>query len=95
MPYAIYQSGYCIIGVGQTPDEARAHAREWLADPDAVLAACLERDHTGARGDTTGVVYLRPCTERLCDEVEANGGELRYAVNEEGLLDLIDEDNEE
>lgn len=28
--YAVYQIGYCIFGVGETPDAARSDAAQWM-----------------------------------------------------------------
>jgi len=69
--YALIQRGYCVLGVGETEDEAYKDAEEWL-DPDS--------GH--AEGPNYGDLALVHCTRKLMDEVQNSGGDLTwYAPN--------------
>ena len=89
--YAIYKSGYAIFGIGETPDEATTDASAWLDDPEEPLEIVTEYGTTGALGETNGTLYLRPCTQRLYEEVQREGGDIIYLLTAEGLLDLIED----
>jgi hypothetical protein len=99
--YALYQSGYNIFGVGETPAEARKDAEEWIdftpinkdgdsltiSKPDMLsMVPILERDE----GEITGHLYIRPCTKRLV-RVVMTGAFVPYDVTEAGTLDIINE----
>ena len=36
LKFAFIQSGYCIFGVGYTPEQAIEDARQWIESPDGV-----------------------------------------------------------
>jgi hypothetical protein len=93
MPYAIYQSGQSLFGVGATLAEALSEATTWI-DPQIDGEAWQDRLHictaqSGA-GEISGHLYARPCTPQLLHEVNAHGGDCVYIVNADGLLDLAD-----
>lgn len=64
---ALIQRGYAIFGVGETEDEAREEANEWL-DPDS----------DRSEGTNYGDLAMVPCTRKLMEEVRASGGDLTW-----------------
>lgn len=88
--YALYQAGYAIYGVGASPDEAKADAREWL-DADTDLT---DIPTNAGHGALSGTLCLQRCTARLADAVRLEGGDQFYRTTDNGILDLDDEDEE-
>lgn len=69
--YAVYQIGYCIFGVGETPDAARSDAAQWM-DGGAAAADAVPMYRRGEAVD--GDVVIVPCTDALAAQVMAQGG---------------------
>lgn len=63
--YALIQVGHAIFGVGETEDDARDNAREWLDSHDA---ADLDEP-----ANVDGSICCVPCTKALYDRVMENG----------------------
>jgi hypothetical protein len=86
--FALYQSGYAVFGVGETEDQARSNALQWLDNPeDAKTAELL----TGpGHSEVHGVLYVRQCTDRLAMAVQGSGGNLPFILKDDGVLDLPD-----
>lgn len=89
--YALYQSGFSIAGVGQTIADTKEDASEWL-DDGTDLDAVEILDVGSQRAEEYGALYVRPCTVRLAQGVEAHGGDCLYAVNDAGFLDLFEDE---
>ena len=80
--YAVYQSGFCVYGVGTTPNEAIDDALEWVD---------FERDelvepHSSVYGD----VCLGECSEAFSDYVQQHGGDIPFS-EQDGILRLESE----
>ena len=88
--YAVYQSGFCVYGVGITPDAAIAEALQWL-DQDTDPATITQYSTYGPTGETHGDLYLRPCTSAMATAVENDGGDCVYALDDNGILRLEEE----
>ena len=94
--YAVYQSGFCIYGVGITPGAAIEDAQEWLDDGDKGTAPGYITRYglhgpTGS-GEIHGEIYLRPCSPALAREVKTVGGQRTFKLDASGILRL--EENE-
>ncbi|MHC1744503.1 MAG: hypothetical protein AB9873_15945 [Syntrophobacteraceae bacterium] len=85
--FVLYREGYEIYGVGETPEEARKDASEWLDDgiEEAEGAAMIEQD-----SGVLGKLYVSKCTDRLASALKADDRDLVFDWNEEGLLDLVE-----
>ena len=81
--YAVYQAGYEIIGVGHTPDEARADAESWS---DHAPLEIIEYLTGGPLGEVHGAYYLRPTVWEVYEEVRRCGGSTPYMVDEHGRV---------
>jgi hypothetical protein len=86
--YAVYQAGYTIFGTGRSADAALADAQPWLLDTEA--DTIIRKDAQAGTGEVQGALYLRPCTARLHNRVQRNGGDCVYRLNEHGELDLFE-----
>lgn len=86
--YAVYQSGYAIFGVGMTIEAAITDAMEWLdADTDPEEIEAISHQH----GEVNGTLYVRQCSARLAEAVKAEGGDIDYDVDADGILRLEEE----
>jgi hypothetical protein len=86
--FALYQSGFSVFGTGATEDDAQLDALKWLEVGDRGDAMCAKLLRGPGSEEIQGEMYVRQCTQRLVDKVAMIGGDLRYVVNDEGLLDL-------
>ena len=69
--FAVYQIGYCIFGVGATPEAARADAAQWMdGGEEAGAAVPMYRRGQFVSGD----VVLITCSDALAKQVMAQGG---------------------
>jgi len=91
MPYALIQRGYAIFGVGETPDEARADAAQWLDGDDErglsghdVAMAVAE---SGNIGGVDGELVVLQCTAALIEYVREHGT-TTYHFTDDGILCL-------
>ena len=75
--YAVYQSGYGILGVGQDLLGAVEQANSDLNAEDRIDYNQIER---GNREEVDGKVYYRFCTQELFDAVNSRGGNIEYSV---------------
>lgn len=71
--FALIQSGYAIFGVGETVEDARADAAQWLdGGTDAASEAAVERGlHGKFRED--GALVIVPCSNALAAHVREHG----------------------
>ena len=65
---ALIQRGYVIFGVGETDDDARQEAEQWL-----------DADSSRDEGDNNGDLAVVPCTRALMEAVQKFGGDLSWA----------------
>lgn len=80
--FAVYQIGYCIFGVGATPEAARADAAQWLdGGEEAAAAVPMYRRGEAVDGD----VVIVPCTDALAQQVMAQGGADGFMEMDGGL----------
>lgn len=73
--YAVIQNGYAIFGVGETEEEAREDAAQWLDDSKESL-----KQESGIDG---GICCVN-CTKSLHDAVKENGT-LTWADHNDGI----------
>jgi hypothetical protein len=91
MPYALYQNGYAIYGVGDTPADARRDAMEWVENPpDALKAELLEFPQE----EIDGNLYIRYCTLTVMEEVLRKSGGIPYIINKNGVLQTPKEEDD-
>jgi hypothetical protein len=83
MFYAVYQSGYEIMGVGETMAVAIMDAEAWLGH---VIASLTPYGLEGPRGEMRGQWYLRPCTQEVYEEVHRRGGSTPYVIDDAGCI---------
>ena len=80
--FAVYQIGYCIFGVGATPEAARADAAQWM-DGGEEAAADVPMYRRGQFVD--GAVVVMPCSDALATQVMARGGADSFMEMDGGL----------
>ncbi|MGV8075269.1 MAG: hypothetical protein AB2L11_12025 [Syntrophobacteraceae bacterium] len=90
--FVLYRQGYEIIGVGETVEEAKKDAEEWLDDgiKEANTAEMVEEDV-----GIIGKLYISKCTDRLAAALKEGDAELVFDWNEDGLLDIVEEEDVE
>jgi hypothetical protein len=90
--FVLYREGYEIYGVGETPEEAKRDAVEWLDGgmEEAERAEMVER-----AGGVIGKLYISKCTDRLAEALGEDAGDLVFDWNENGLLDVVEGENVE
>jgi len=81
--YAVFQSGFCIYGVGETIDSAISDANQWLDSP-------VTDDELKEVDDEYGALVIMPCSKELHDYVHENGGDVAYEISD-GELHITDE----
>jgi hypothetical protein len=85
--FVLYREGYEIYGVGETPEEAKKDASEWL-DGGAEEARGAEMGEQD--GGLLGKLYVSKCTERLASTLKEDNRDLVFDWNEDGLLDIVE-----
>ena len=95
--YALYQSGFCILGIGESIEAVMEDATTWMEHPIRLDEAGnhLTPRHvhdfsvcTHPYGEIAGDLYLRRCSVPLKELVEEEGGIQRYTVTLDGVLDV-------
>ena len=84
---AVYQAGGPVYGVGESPEAAETNAQPWLDEDDTPI---VRYARTGGQGEVEGQLSCRPCSVALASDVEANGGDVVYAICD-GMLCLAAE----
>jgi len=85
--FVLYREGYEIYGVGETPEEAKRDALEWL---DGGIAEAEKAEKAERDGGVIGKLYIGTCTDRLAAALMEEREELVFDWNEDGLLDLVE-----
>jgi len=96
--YALYRSGIEIYGVGETPDDARRDASQFLGlsaiGPDGCSLNMSTLDvlrHIKVLNgpndqESHGQFYIRPCSKKLAEAVQT--GPYDFKMDEQGTLCL-------
>jgi hypothetical protein len=90
--FVLYREGYEIYGVGETPEEAKRDALEWL---DGGIEEAEKAEIGQHDIPVVGKLYIGECTDRLAAALRDDKEELVFDLNEVGLLDVIDGENVE
>lgn len=71
--HALIQYGYVAFGIGETAEDAREDARQWLGLPSEADEAEVTSLHSNL---TDGALYIVPCTRAFAEKVRKDGGDL-------------------
>ena len=83
MPFAVYQVGCAIFGVGPTVEAAIEDAKQWVSDPETLEDALAD-----GRRDVHGAMCVAPCTDALYQHTLAHGTPSSWEVGPGGVLSL-------
>tara|TARA_R110000751_G_scaffold273094_1_gene373796 strand:+ start:292 stop:552 length:261 start_codon:yes stop_codon:yes gene_type:complete len=74
--YTLIQKGYCILGLGDTADEALQDSLEWTDETDADMIEYTQHYNSAA----VGALVLIRCTDSLAKQILSQGGDVLFEV---------------